>query len=163
MPPEFSSILRRGTKVLGPIRRVRFTKATVRQASIRENTGPSKQWETKVRRWIKFKSKVPHRRSPYAMKYISEVTTLWNLRTGLRRRLKDKSDAPEARHGTLPKTHTSSKKKFGEQSYILLGVDTGHEHLQVQETDKATFFSPTNEWSLAVTSTTKMRMKENLL
>ena len=29
------------------------------------------------------------------------------------KRLKDNSDAPEARHGTLPKTCTSSKKKQG--------------------------------------------------
>ena len=27
------------------------------------------------------------------------------------KRLKDNSDAPEARHGTLPKTYTSSKRK----------------------------------------------------
>ena len=40
-PPEFLSILRTGTKVSGPIRRVRFTKATQRHADIRENKGPS--------------------------------------------------------------------------------------------------------------------------
>ena len=40
-PPEFLSILRKGTKVSGPIRRVRFTKATQRHADIRENKGPS--------------------------------------------------------------------------------------------------------------------------
>ena len=43
--------------------------------------------------------------------FISEVLTLWNLRTGPMKRLKDDSDAPEARHGTLPKTNTSSKRK----------------------------------------------------
>ena len=32
-------------KVLGSIRRVRFTQSTVRQASIRENKGPSIAWE----------------------------------------------------------------------------------------------------------------------
>ena len=40
-PSEFSSILRKGTKVLGPIRRARFTKATQRHANIRKNKGPS--------------------------------------------------------------------------------------------------------------------------
>ena len=40
-PPEFSSSLRKGTEVLGPIRRVRFTRATQRHANIRENQGPS--------------------------------------------------------------------------------------------------------------------------
>ena len=36
-PLEPSSILRKGTKILGPIRPVRFTKATQRHADIREN------------------------------------------------------------------------------------------------------------------------------
>ena len=36
-PPESSMILRKGTKVLGLIRRVRFTRAAQRHANIREN------------------------------------------------------------------------------------------------------------------------------
>ena len=47
-------------KVLEPIHRVRFTKSTLRQASIREKKGPSLG---------KINVKVPHQRSPYAMKY----------------------------------------------------------------------------------------------
>ena len=47
---------------------------------------------------------------------ISEVPTLWNLRTDLKKRLKDKSDAPEARHGILPK-HLQAQRKG--QSFIL--------------------------------------------
>ena len=39
-PPVSSAILRKGTQVLGPIRRVRFTRAALRQANIRENKGP---------------------------------------------------------------------------------------------------------------------------
>ena len=54
------------------------------------------------------------------------------MRTNLKKRLKDKSDAPEAGHGTLPKTCTNSKKK-----------------------DKATFYSPTNEWIMPAASTIK--------
>ena len=42
---------------------------------------------------------------------ISEVPTLWNFRTDLKKRLKDNSDAPEARRGMLPKKVTSSKKR----------------------------------------------------
>ena len=45
-----------------------------------------------------------------------------NLRTDLRKRLKDNSDAPEARHGTLQK------------------------HIQAQRKDKTTFHSPAEEW-----------------
>ena len=78
-------------KVLGPIRTIRFTLSTLRQASIREKKGPSIG---------KYKSKF----------LISEVSTLWNLRTSPTKRLKDNSDAPEAKHGTLPKTYTSSKR-----------------------------------------------------
>ena len=43
--------------------------------------------------------------------FISEVPTLWNLRTGPMKRLNDSSDVPEARPGILLKTHTSSKRK----------------------------------------------------
>ena len=43
---------------MGPIRRLRFTKATQRHASIRENEGLSLG---------KFHVKIPHQRSPYAM------------------------------------------------------------------------------------------------
>ena len=53
-------------KILEPIRRTRFTKSTLRQASIREKKGPSLG---------KYKSKF----------LISEVPTLRNLRTDLRK------------------------------------------------------------------------------
>ena len=59
-----------------------------------------------------------HRLETYMSKIlISEVPTLLYLRIGPMKRLKDNSDAPEARHGTVPKTFTSSKK---ETSCILL-------------------------------------------
>ena len=47
-------------KVLGPIRRVRFTKSTPRHASIQEKKGPSLG---------KINVKVPHQKSPYALKF----------------------------------------------------------------------------------------------
>ena len=46
-------------KVLGSIRKVRFTKSTLRQASMREKKGPSIG---------KINVEVPHQRSPYVMK-----------------------------------------------------------------------------------------------
>ena len=58
------------------------------------------------------KKKKDHRLEKYRSKYfISEVPTLWNLRTYLKKRLKDKSDAPAARHGILPEIFTNSKKR----------------------------------------------------
>ena len=59
-PPESAVISRKGIKVLGPIRRVRFPRAALRQANIRENKGPSLG---------KVQVKVPHQRSPYAMNF----------------------------------------------------------------------------------------------
>ena len=59
-PPASSSILRNGTKVLGPVRRVQFSKGTQRHANIRENKGPSLG---------KIQVKLPHQRSPCAMKF----------------------------------------------------------------------------------------------
>ena len=69
--------------------------------------------------WKKYKSNI----------LISEVPTLWNLRTGPMKRLTDNSDAPEARLGTLPKTY------------------------ELKEKDKATFHSPAEEWVLPAAST----------
>ena len=59
-PPESPVISRKGTQVLGPIRRVRFTRAALRQANIRENKGPSLN---------KIQIKLPHQRSPDAVKF----------------------------------------------------------------------------------------------
>ena len=51
-------------KVLEPIQRVRFTESTPRHASIREKKGPSLG---------KINVKVPHQRSPHAMKFEDPV------------------------------------------------------------------------------------------
>ena len=55
-PPECSPILRKSTEVLGPIRRVQFSKATLRLANIRECLGSSHGV-------IQIKN--PHQRSPH--------------------------------------------------------------------------------------------------
>ena len=53
-----------------------------------------------------------HRLVKYTSKFlISEVPTLWNLRTDLQERPKDKSDAPAVTRGDLPKIFTSSKRR----------------------------------------------------
>ena len=57
---ESAAISRKGTKVLGPIRRVRFTRAALQKANIRENNGPSLN---------KIQVKLPRQRSPYAVKF----------------------------------------------------------------------------------------------
>ena len=58
-PPDSTTSSRKGTRVLEPIRRVRFTRAALRQANIREKQGPSLG---------KIQVKIPHQRSPHAMK-----------------------------------------------------------------------------------------------
>ena len=50
----------RGNPILEPLQRVRFTKSTLRHASIREKKGPSLG---------KRNVKVPHQRRPFAMKF----------------------------------------------------------------------------------------------
>ena len=59
-PPESSPILRKSTKVLGTIRRVRSTKVTQYHANIRENNGPSLG---------KIQVKLHHQRSRSAVKF----------------------------------------------------------------------------------------------
>ena len=54
--------------------------------------------------------------------------------TDLQKRLQDKSDVPAEMCGNLPGKSLSKKKE-----------------------DKATFFSPTNEWSLAAPSTIDLK------
>ena len=83
-PPKSSSILRKSTNVLRPIRRVPFSKATLRHANIRESTGPSLGMICPVDSC---------ERSFYVP----------NSRTDLRRGRRDKSDAPAETRGEWPK------------------------------------------------------------
>ena len=100
-PPDSATISGKGTKVLEPRRRVRLTRAALRQANIRENKGPSLK---------KIQVKIPHQRSPYAMKFEDR---------DLQERLKDKSDAPAETRGDLPNIFTSSKKRTKPHSVRL--------------------------------------------
>ena len=59
------------------------------------------------------------------------------MRTGAKKRLKDNSDAAEARHGFLPKNIYKLKEK-----------------------DKATFYSPAEEWVLPAASTKEPEERE---
>ena len=115
--PESSSILRKGTRVLGPIRRVRFTKATQRHADVRENEGPSLG---------RVQVKILHQRRPYAMIF------------------EDRSQEEIERQERCAR---------GDAWRCAKNV------LKLKETDKATFFSLTNEWSLPAPSTMKPRGK----
>ena len=82
-PPESLSILRMSPRVLGSIRRVR---ATQRHANIRENNGPSLG---------KNQVKVPHQRSPYALKFedMSQEETERQERCARILKLKEKDKA----------------------------------------------------------------------
>ena len=83
-PPESVTISRKGTKVLSPIRRVRFTRAALRQANIRDNKGPSLG---------KMQVKNSHQRSPYAVK----------LEDRSQEETERQSDAPAETRGNLPR------------------------------------------------------------
>ena len=112
-PPASAAISRKGTKVLGPIRRVRFTRATLRQANIRENKGPSLN-EIQV--------KLHHQRSPCAVKF-------------------------EGRR--QEKTERQERCACGKAWNLAKNI------YKLKEKEKATFFSPTDEWSLPAASTKK--------
>ena len=82
-PPKSSSIFRMSSDIRKPIRRVKFTKAVVRHANIRDQN-PSLGYTCPGE---------PHQRSP----------TLQNLRIGLRRRQSGKSKVPAKQRGSWPK------------------------------------------------------------
>ena len=83
------------------------------------------QTSEKVRRWIKYKSNF----------LISAVPTLWNLRTDLRRRPKDRSDVPAETRGDLPRISLSSKEREKLHSFRLLmsGVCRPHPQKKTEE------------------------------
>ena len=118
-PQESSSFSRKGTRVLGPIRRVRFTKATQRHADIREHKGPSLG---------KIHVKNPHQLSPYAVKF---------------------EDGSQEEIGRQERCARGDAWRLAKNIYKL------------KETDKATFFSLTDEWSLPAPSRKNQR-KESL-
>ena len=95
-------------KVLGSIRKVRFTQSTLRQASMREKKGPSLG---------KIQVKPPHQRSPFAMKF------------------EDRS------HEETERQQRCARRKLAKNIYKL------------KENDKATFYSPAEEWVLPAAST----------
>ena len=100
-------------------------------SAIHESYAASRQTseKTKDHRSVKFKSKF----------LISAVRTLYNLRIGLRRRLKNRSDVSAETRGGWPRISQSLKEK-----------------------DKATFFSPANEWCLPAPSAINRRKKKSL-
>ena len=98
-------------KVLGPIQRARFTQSTLRDASIREKKGPSLG---------KVIVKVPHQRSPCAMKF------------------EDRQQ------------RCAHSKAWDVAKYIY----------KLKENDKATFYSPAEDWVLPAASTREPEERE---
>ena len=92
-PPKSSSILRKSTKVLRPIKRVRFTKAALCHVNIREEKGPSLE---------KICPADPCDRSPYAPKFEDRSQEETE---------RDKSDAPAEMRGDWRKVSISSEKE----------------------------------------------------
>ena len=105
-------------KVLGSIRKVRFTQSTLRQASIREMKGPSLG---------KIQVKVPHQRSPYAMKF------------------EDQSHEETERQQRCAR---SKAWNLAKNMYKL------------KENDKATRYSPAEEWVLPAAETKEPEERE---
>ena len=91
-PPKSSSILRKSAKILKPIRRVRFTKAALRNATL-----------------VKMKY---HRLEKVAQGIlISVAPTLQNLRIGLRKKQNGKSDLLAKQRGGWLKNILKLKEK----------------------------------------------------
>ena len=110
-PPHSATTSREGTKVLGPSRRVRFTKAPLRHANIRENKGPSLG---------KIHFKIHHQRSPYAINF------------------EDRSPGETARQECCAR---------GDAWELAKKIH------KLKKEDKATFYSPSEEWILPAAST----------
>ena len=62
------------------------------------------------------------------------------------KRLKDNSDAPEARHGTLPKTYTSSRKR--QQLHSTHPRKNGYFRLREQKSRR----KESSQWNLELVS-----------
>ena len=101
-PPDSATICRKGVKVLEPIRRQRFTRAALRQANIREKEGPSLG---------KIRVKIPHQRSPYAVKFEDRSPG---------RDCKTRAMCPRRCVRNLPRTSLSSNWKTKLHSVHLL-------------------------------------------
>ena len=106
-------------KVLGLIRKVRFTQSTLRQASIREKKGSSLG---------KIQVKNPHQRSPYAMKF------------------------EDPSHEETERQQRCARSKAWNLAKNIY---------KLKENDKATFYSPTEEWYCRLRQQ-KSRRKERL-
>ena len=93
-PPKPSWIFSKSTKVFRPIKLVQFTKATLHHVNIREEIDPSlgKMFVLPI--------------------LVSVVRTHQNSRIGLKKRRRDKSDAPAEMRGDWPNVSLSSKRRM---------------------------------------------------
>ena len=119
-PPDSVTSSRKGTRVLGPVPRVRFTRAAWRQANIREY---------KCLSLGKVQVNIPHQRSPHAMKF------------------EDRSPEEIARQERCAR---------GDACELARKI------FKLKKGDKATFYSPSEEWILPAASTMHPEEKESL-
>ena len=97
------------------------------------------KYDSLSQRYVKQESgkRKDHRLKKYKSKIlISEVPTLWNLRTGPMKRLKDSSDVPEARLGILPKNMQALRERH---SYILMHMEGFVYSIRLKDTDDTQF------------------------
>ena len=116
--PESVTISRRGTEDVGPIRRVRFTRASLRQPNIRDDKGPSLN---------KIQVKSSHQRSPYTVKF------------------EDQSHE---------ETEGQERCASGDAWTFAKNI------FKLKETEKATFYLPSDEWFFLAASTIKLEERE---
>ena len=149
-------------KVLGSIRKVRFTQSALRQASMREKKGPSLG---------KISVKVPHQRSPHAMKFEDRSheetesqqrcarSKAWNLAKNLYK-LKEKDKAafyfPVEEWVLL----TASIKEPEEREFV---VDSGASMHKVSKRDLNSPELETKRTSRSPTAKCKQEMKQRYM
>ena len=133
-------------KVLEPIQKVRFTKSTLRQASIREKKGPSLG---------KINVKVPHQRSPHTMKFEDRSheeterqqrcarSKAWNLANNIFK-LQEKDKAAfyfPAEEWVLPSTKEPEEREFvvdsGASMHMVSKKDVNSAELETMRTSRS--------------------------
>ena len=168
-------------QVLGPIRRVRFTKTVLRQANIREKKGPSLE---------KIQVKILHQRSPYALKFEDQSheeeterqqrcarSEAWNLAKNIHKvKEKDKTTFHSPAEEWVTSCcgmHMFSKRDLNSAELETMrtprspttvmtanGEVQTREEANNKETDKATFFCPGSEWCPPAPSVKKKTQKK---
>ena len=131
-PPESVTISRRARSVGTKNRRVRFTRAALRQANIRDNKGPSLG---------KNQVKSSHQRSPYAVNF------------------EDRSQEETERQERCSR---GDAWKLAKNIYKLKETEKAIFYSPSKEIDKAAFYFPSEEWVLPAASTKELEERESV-